>query len=199
MEQKGLAIRQEVNQATVTRWLKKARDRGVVSFSIDRSFAVRVREELPLSVHLRDAFELRDCAVVDVDSLDSERKGRGYQLHAGLAIHSGTKVRERISPGDHIALAGGRAVNWLARFVKRNPRPAKEIRITPLCGRLWTGEWQVGGNDVLEQPLDADDNAFVLAVAFDREAGTRFSQIGCPLYASGHDEARHIMKEHCAF
>jgi DNA-binding transcriptional regulator LsrR (DeoR family) len=67
MDQKALAMRHEVNQATVTRWLKKARDRGVVSFSIDRSFAVRVREELPLSVRLRDAFELRDSAVVDAD------------------------------------------------------------------------------------------------------------------------------------
>src|SRR5260370_31268600 len=84
MDQKALAFRHEVNQATVTRWLKKARDRGVVSFSIDRSFAMRAREELPLSVRLRDAFELRDGAVVDVDSLDSERKGRGDQLHAVL-------------------------------------------------------------------------------------------------------------------
>jgi DNA-binding transcriptional regulator LsrR (DeoR family) len=199
MDQKALAIRYDVNQATVARWLKKARDRGVVSFSIDRSFAVTVREELPLSMRLRDAFELKDCAVVNVNILEGESKNRGDQLHTGLAIHNGTRVRERLSSGDHIAVAGGRAVNWLAKFIKRNPRPAKEIRITPLCGRLWTGEWQVGGSDILEQPLDADDNAFVLAVAFDRELGTRFSQIGHPLYTSGSAEACHIMKEHCAF
>ena len=170
----------------------------MISFNIDPSFAISGLEEVPWSVMVRDTFDLRECTVVAVDVPASDSGFRADLLHVGMANCTGTKIRESIASGDHIAVAGGRAVHRLAQFIKRNPPSKKDIRITPLSGRTWSGSWQLSGPDNLELPLDADDNALVLANAFDKEPGTRFSQISHPLYATTASLAHSIMREHCA-
>ena len=199
LSQREIATLHGINQSTVAHRLERARERGIVSFDIDPEFALAGREHTGKSRQLRDLFRLRECLVVDAGDRSIYEDVRGDQLHRLIANTCGVRLREWPQPGDHLVVAGGRATLRVARFIKRTPPVRRDIRISPLSGRIWTGSWQEDGSENLRRPLDADDVARLLGFAFAQEPGTRFSQIGHPLYAESEDAARAVISEHCVF
>jgi transposase-like protein len=198
LSQSDIAKALGVNQSTVAHWLRRARDHGVVAIDIDPEFALSGTEHRDRSRELRDAYRLRECLVVDTNARFYE-DDRSNKLHTVIANTSGIRLREWIQSGDHIVVGGGRAPMQVARFIKRTPPTRREIRISPLSGRIWTGSWQQDGPENLQRPLDADDAARLLGFAFEHEPGTRFSQIGHPLYASSPTAAVRTIEEECVF
>jgi DNA-binding transcriptional regulator LsrR (DeoR family) len=199
MTQAEIARAERVNQSSVAHWLTAARDLGVVSIDVDPDFGLAGSEDRQMSRHLRDAFGLRECFVVDGNSEALYESTRGEELHTVIANTVGVRLREWIQSGDHVVVAGGRAPTKVARFIRRMPPSRREIRISPLSGRIWTGAWQPDGPENLQRPLDADDAARLLALAYEHEPGTRFSQIGHPLYVASPEAAQQIIREECVF
>lgn len=192
--------------SSVARLIKEARDRGVIAFDIDASFAIFGRVDPTLSRRLRDAFNLTNAIVVQTDELSREGSERGDslyacddKLHTALANQAGMAIRDRIQPGAHLAVGSGRSVYQCSRMIKRRPPSRRDIRITPLSGRIWTHRWHAAGRPSIYRPLDADDAARLLAIAFENEPGTRFSQVTYPIFAQDKEEAESIMREHCPF
>ena len=103
---------------------------------------------------VRDGFGLRRATVLQVASHLSSGNRDDY-LHKALANAAGPKLKERIGSGDHIAVAGGRAVYQTVRAIRRGRPIQRDITVTPLCGRVWSHSW-----DVHKWPMDADDAAF---------------------------------------
>jgi len=187
-----------IKQSTVSLWLERARERGVVLIDIDAEFAVSGSEHRDYSRQLRDEYGLKQCIVVDPGRRITMPDKKDDDLHTIIANTSGIQIREWIQPGDHVVIGGGRAPVKVARFIKRTPPSRREVRISPLSGRIWTGAWQQDGPDNLERPLDADDAARLLAFAFEHEPGTRFSQIGHPLYEK-EELVEQTIREECVF
>ncbi len=185
--------------ARVNQWLDEARERGVVAFDIDGSFAIQGTLDTSLTRDVQREFNLEETIVVDVGNRALDVSD-ATDLHLALANRTGIRLSDVTSANATFFLAGGRTVVQIARMIKRKPPTAasNKIRIYPLSGRNWTGVWQIDSPDDLERPLDADDAAVTLASAFP-QSGTRFSQIGSPLYAETPDQARAIMHDHCAF
>lgn len=198
LSEQKIADKHRADQTTISRWLRLARDRRVISFNIDGNFAIGGKEDAPWSRTLRDSFDLKGSIVIEPDPPHPDQESNADHLHTALANSTGQKTAEALASGDHLAVAGGRAVCRFAQFIKRNPPSRRDIRITPLSGRLWTGSWQMDGPDNLERPLDADDSAFILGMAFSAEPGTRFSQISYPIYAESCSKAQEILRGHCA-
>jgi DNA-binding transcriptional regulator LsrR (DeoR family) len=197
--QSDIAKKMGRNQSTVAMWLRRARERGVASVDIDPDFALSGIEHRERSRELRDRSKLRECLVVDKIDPALSADDRSNELHTVIANTSGIRLREWIQSGDHIVVGGGRAPVRVARFIKRTPPARSEVRISPLSGRIWTGAWQQDGRENLQRPLDADDAARLLGFAFENEPGTRFSQIGHPLYADSPSAARRTIEEECVF
>jgi len=135
---------------------------------------------------------------VDPGKVKFSERLRGDELHTVIANTVGERLRDWIQPGDHIVTGGGRAPVKVARFIKRTPPLRREVRISPLSGRIWTGSWQEDGSENLQRPLDADDAARLLAFAFEHEPGTRFSQVGLPLYQE-ESSVKTTIEEECVF
>ena len=192
-EEIGESLTPKRKQPQIARLLSEARDKGVVAFDIDAKFAIGGSERDASSVRdLRSRFRLKDALVVDLPQNVS-----GDVLHTALANHAGRRAVVKIEDGDHICVAGGRTIVQFARYIGRHSPSKKGIVISPLGGRLWTGSWQIGGPAHLEYPLDADDSAFFLYLAFLNEVGTRFSQISLPLFARSRREAKALIRNHC--
>jgi DNA-binding transcriptional regulator LsrR (DeoR family) len=189
----GDSLTPKRKQPEVARLLSEARVKGVVAFDIDAKFALGGKERAQSSVRdLRSRFHLKDALVIDLQGNVS-----GDILHTALANHAGRRAVVKIEDGDHICVAGGRTIVQFARYIGRHSPSKKGIVISPLGGRLWTGSWQIGGPAHLEYPLDADDSAFFLYLAFLNEVGTRFSQISLPLFARSRREAKELIRNHC--
>jgi hypothetical protein len=188
-----------VKQTTVASWLRQAKDLGIISFDIDPVFGITGRESLHLRDRLKEDFELEDCLVVEPPEEPAGDANADGDVHIAVANRTGERLKEWIQAKDHVGTAGGRAVVQVCRFLKRRAHPRNEIRVSPLSGRIWTGDWQVTGPG-FRRPLDADDAASLLAFGFERQRGTRFSLIGHSLYP-GADDAHlaAIFKENCAF
>lgn len=209
---------QTLSQATVNRLLRRARQRGVVSISIDASFTVSALRELELSRRMRNGFHLQECYALRPDDNLSEGAGDGPQsecdedrLILSLVNFTAKEIASALDPGDHVLCAGGRTICWLARAVRRNPPSKRGLIFTPLSGRLWVEEFKTGDADIIELPLDADDAVHIFSEAFEDEPGGRFSQINQPLYckvdpllddataaARAAEAARDILRDHCA-
>jgi hypothetical protein len=119
-------------------------------------------------------------------------------LQTVIANTVGVRLRDWIQPGDHVVVGGGRAPVKVARFIKRSPPSRRDVRISPLSGRIWTGPWQEDGPENLQRAMDADDAARLLAFAFEHEPGTRFGQVGHPLYEE-EDLVNQTIAEDCVF
>ena len=212
--------RMPLSQATVNRLLQRAKQLGVVSVSIDSSFAVEMALDQDLSRELRDAFLLQECSVLrpridlspaasengppDGDDRNPESEWSFDETETeertllGLSNFAAAEARNTWQSGDHTLLGGGRTTCWFARAMKRNPPSKRDLAFTPLSGRLWVEDWRFGEADIMEKPLDADDAVHILAEAFENEPGGRFSQINQPLYLNSVTEAELILKRHCA-
>jgi hypothetical protein len=199
VSQEDIAKEFNIKQSTVSVWLERAHERGVVLIDIDPEFAVAGSEHREYSKLLRDAYGLKHCVVVDpATKRAASADTKDDDLHIIIANTSGIQIREWIQSGDHVVIGGGRAPVKVARFIKRTPPSRREVRISPLSGRIWTGSWQEDGEDNLQRPLDADDAARLLAFAFEQEPGTRFSQIGHPLYEK-EGLVEQTIREECVF
>ena len=196
--QREIAADKKIKQSTVSHLIQKAQDRGVVLIDIDAEFGMFGVEHREKSRQVRDRYGLRECLVVDPDTPTLSTDPRGDALHTVIANTTGIRLREWIQSGDHIVIGGGRAPVKVARFIKRTPPSRREVRISPLSGRIWTGSWQEDGSENLQRPLDADDAARLLAFAFEHEPGTRFSQIGHPLYEE-ETQVKQTIEEECVF
>jgi hypothetical protein len=187
--------------SNVNRWLKDARDYGVITFDIDPSFAITGRQNDERAQELADllteALNLDVSLVIEVGTAPLQDT-RAAAVHIALANNTGARLSDTLENNSSLLVAGGRTVVQIARMVGRRRPKKSNIRIDPLSGRNWVGSWQVDAPDDLERPLDSDDAAVILSTAFPKR-GTRFSQIGSPLYAETHNQARIIMRDHCAF
>lgn len=183
--------------SNVNVWTKQAEERHVVAFDIDSSFAFAGERDRILEKDLnhKKNFGLEEPIVVDVQGLVPE-DGTAADLHTALANQTGIRLSQVPSSGTHFLVAGGRTVVHAVRKLRRHQIRWSDIRVNPLSGRNWTGHWYVDGPD-LQRPLDADDAAVILASSC--QSGASFSQIGHPLYAEKAEQARSIMREHCAF
>ncbi|MBS1791655.1 MAG: hypothetical protein JST85_28355 [Acidobacteria bacterium] len=189
--------------SSVTRLLKEARERGVIEFNVDGMFAIGGRKNESLSQSMRDSFDLDEAIVVAVDHQQAgtevqDKYAKDDYLHIALANYTGLELRRGVRAGDHIGVGSGRAVHQAMRVIKRRPPSRKHVRITPLSGRIWTRFWEARGS-LIKRPLDADDAARMLALAFENEPGTVFSQIAYPLFISDHEKPSAIMNEHSWF
>lgn len=198
-DQENLAREHGVKQPTIARWLKYAELKGVVHYDIDGAFALTGRQHAKLSKSLRDQFHLEECIVVDPDDPGVYDDAKSDKLHTIIANTAGERIVDWIREGDHIVVGGGRAPVRVARYLRRAPSAKRDVRISPLSGRIWTGSWQEDGSENLQRPLDADDAARLFALAYERERGTRFSQIGHPLYARNPSQAQRVIDEECVF
>ncbi len=197
--QDAIASKLHLKQSTVSILLEKAREHGVVYFDIDPEFADCGIEDLLRSRDLRDEFSLKDAFVVDVPEQEAVWNERGDRLHTFIANTAATvKLKTWIVTGDHVVIGGGRAPVRAARMLKRISPTSRDVRISPLSGRIWIGSWQEDSTDILERPLDSDDAARLLAAAFEHEPGTRFSQIGLPLYQDA-EHIEQILEHECVF
>ena len=185
------------DETNVNRWDDQARGLGVITFSIDPSFALVGARNKDLQDDLLKTLDLDEIHVFDVNKEILEDQ-RGSDLHTILANRAGARLSEAVLGGSSIFVAGGRTVIRIARMISRKHPTQKHIRVDPLSGRNWSGQWQMEGDDELERPLDADDAAVILASAY-AQPGTRFSQIGHPLYVEASTQVAPIMREHCAF
>lgn len=199
--QAEIARSRGTNQTAINRLLKQAWDLGVIGYSIDPDFAVRARADEEISVELCEAFELKNAITLDTKGLDSD------DIHIALANAAGENARAEIDSGDHVVVAGGRAIVRLAQVIGRRPKPCRRVVVTPLGGRLWFGKlWGDRGDDPkhphLSMPLNADYSALLLAnglIAGRTNTGIGFSQISRPLYAKDDKEADELVRHHCAF
>lgn len=192
---KGITI----SPATVTRLLQRAQQLGVASISVDASFAVNMEPDPEASKNLRKAFRLQECSVLVAESPE-ERQDQGDEdrLILGLANATARDINKTLAPSDHVALSGGRTILFLARAIRRKPESKIGLMFSPLSGRLWVEDWQLGPAELIERPLDADDAVHVFAEAFEKEPGGRYSQINYPLYHASRTIAQRILRDHCA-
>jgi len=199
MTQARIGQRIGKHQATVNRLLKDARNLGVVHSVIDVDSAVTGTEDNLQADELREAFNLKDALVVDVGDFSNSD-----DVHIALANAAASQVR--IESNEHIAVAGGRAIVRLAQAIALNPPSCHDITVTPLGGRLWGGQlWAVGSaadpENHLEQPLNPDYSALILAAGLHAgyQPRIKFSQISHPLYARSAADARQVIEHNCAF
>jgi DNA-binding transcriptional regulator LsrR (DeoR family) len=186
--------------SAISKLLKEARELGVIAFDVDASFAVVGRKDEAISERLSSSsgYDLDQAIAVVVEEKLTDSRAQDDSLHTALGNHAGDDIRARILAGDHLAVAGGRAVFQAVRLIRRRPIFRKRVQISPLSGRMWTHSWEVDGPHIT-RPLDADDAAFSLALAFDRQEGTRFTQISHPLFVSDPAQARKYMEAFCPF
>ncbi len=184
----------------VSRLLDEARESGVVAFDIDKRFGMTGTQRPRLIRQLEDEFKLEQAIVVQPDDLPTDQHLADDYLHTALANQTGKDLKSRIraSPENHIAVGSGRAVYQTVRFIRRCQPLKRDVTITPITGRIWTHSWKTSGLSI-ERPLDADDAAFVLALAFENESGMHFSQVTYPLFASSQKEARSTIEKGCPF
>lgn len=188
------------NQTAVSRLLREARLLGVVSFVIDRAAALRGDVNNALSTDLYRNFGLRRARVYDLPATLSDSS-----LHIALANHAADdpKTPIRISDGDHVGIAGGRAVCSFAQALARSRQePIKNVTVSPLGGSLWLGRmWKVGEGRELERPLNADYAAILMAMALNsgNSQGIQFSQVSHELHCSSVSMASEVMKAQCPF
>jgi DNA-binding transcriptional regulator LsrR (DeoR family) len=209
MKQAEIAKALKMKQPTVSRLLQVCEQRGVVTHRIDADFAIYGNEIEYLAGELLAGFSLEKALVIHmppVADAGGEAHASDDDLHIALANHTGRRIirEHRLHNGDHIAVAGGRAVVRLAHVIAAHPPSCRDIVVTPLGGRLWSGlllAAETHGPAHLEQPLNPDYSALILAVGIHagHEPGIRFSQVSNPLYAGTRRKAHEIMSANCAF
>lgn len=191
-----------LDPSSVAKLIKEAHERSVVHFDIDETCAISGTEDIMLGQRLRDEFRLANATVISIKlngstdlGIPHSHDGRDDYLHYALGNHAGSKIRDRLDPDDNVAIGPGRAVFQACRLIARGDHPLpRGLWITPLCGRVWTHWWAAGGRTI-SRPLDADDNALILALALRREPDSYFSQVGYPLFAQSAESAKNIMQE----
>jgi DNA-binding transcriptional regulator LsrR (DeoR family) len=198
VDQAKIAEQEDVHPSTVNKWLATAMMTGVIAIDVDPSFGYRGRVDERASEQLRDAFELDDALVVTIDGHELKGLAADDYLHLVLGNQTGILLGGQIQRRDHLAVAGGRAVVQTVRAIKRRPPSRRDVRVSPLSGRIWAHFADFSGPNIL-RPLDPDDAAFALALAFEHQPGTQLSQVALPLYAVDSAQARDWMKAHCPF
>jgi DNA-binding transcriptional regulator LsrR (DeoR family) len=200
------------NEPEVSKLIKEAQKRGVITFDINETFALRGDELQSERRDLRELFDLKDALVIKVpEYVEGAGQMRVYQttdnqpamrkddhLHIVLANHAGVRLGDELQSEDHCAVAGGRAVNQAVRMIKRNPPSRRNIMVTSMGGRLWSHQWWRNGPSSM-RPLDPDDSAFLLFLALENETGTMFDQVGHRVFAASRKQAVAVMSEHCMF
>jgi DNA-binding transcriptional regulator LsrR (DeoR family) len=200
------------NGPAVSKLIKHARQQGLVFFDIDETFALRGTELTQEGRDLSERFELDHALVIDVPDYDEiandplAENNKDNQslmradddLHTVLANHAGLLLKNQFTAEDHVAVAGGRAVNQALRMVRRDPPSRRNIMVTSMGGRLWSHRWWASGPSSM-RPLDPDDSAFILFLAFENQPGTMFEQVGHRVFAPSREQAAAVMQHNCMF
>ena len=208
----GKGVEGVSNLPAVSNLVKDAREQGVVFFDIDETFALRGDPRPQESRELSERFEFDHALVIDVQTYKEPANepvandGKDKQfvmraddyLHTVLANHAGLLLKQQFMSNDHIGLAGGRAVNQAVRMVRRDPPRRRNIMVTSMGGRLWSHKWWGTGPSIM-RPLDPDDSAFILFLAFENQPGAMFEQVGHKVFAPSRDEAAKVMEQSCMF
>jgi DNA-binding transcriptional regulator LsrR (DeoR family) len=208
----GKGVEGITNAPQVSKLIRDARQQGVIFFDIDETFALRGTDLTQEGRDLSERFELDDALVINVRAYDektndffsgeskdkqSVMRADDY-LHTVLANHAGLLLKNQFMTDDHIALAGGRAVNQAVRMIRRDPPSRKNIMVTSMGGRLWSHKWWGSGPSSM-RPLDPDDSAFILFLAFENQPGTMFEQVGHRVFAPSREQAAKVMEQNCMF
>ena len=200
------------NAPAVSKLIKYARQQGLIFFDIDENFALRGTKLDQESRDLSERFELDHALVIDVPNYDEI--GNGFfaennpdnqslmraddYLHTVLANHAGLLLKNEFIAEDHVAVAGGRAVNQAVRMIRRDPPSRRNIMVTSMGGRLWSHKWWASGPSNM-RPLDPDDSAFILFLAFENQSGAMFEQVGYRVFAPSRQQAAEVMEHNCMF
>jgi hypothetical protein len=195
----------------VAKLIKDARQQGLIHFDIDETFAARGTEVVRDGRNLRERFDLDHALVIDIPVCgetsqfisnhrtdDQPVMRADDHLHTVLANHAGLLLKGQLLAEDHCAVAGGRAVNQAVRMIGRHPPSLRNIMVTSMGGRLWSHKWWRSGPSSM-RPLDPDDSAFILFLAFENETGTMFEQVGHRVFAPSKEQAAAVMEDNCMF
>jgi DNA-binding transcriptional regulator LsrR (DeoR family) len=186
-------------QSAVSKLLDQGKPYRLARHEIDADAAITGDRDPVLSYDLCKDFALESAEAVKVaEDLDDDG------LHVALANYTAEVVRPKLRSDDHLAVAGGRTIARLCSALTHAPVDVNHVVVTPLGGRLWSGHlWRSPsrGAEYLEQPLNPDDCALILARGLHAGVHTdvTFSQVSHPLFARSEAEAIAIIKENCAF
>jgi len=83
-------------------------------------------------------------------------------------------------------------------MIRRDPARRKILWPLP-----WVADSGRTSGGVLVQngmrPLDPDDSAFILFLAFENQPGAMFEQVGHRVFAPSREEAARVMEQNCMF
>lgn len=146
LDQAAIARRLGCSRSMVSRYLKEARDRGLVE--------IRIRHPLKTDPHLANAlqraFSLKEALVLAHPPSDS----RGLLRRLG---ELGARVlRQRLRPGIRIGVSWGTAVYEVVRAMPETPVP--DAQVVQIIGALGTGDPMIDGPELarwLAEKLEA--------------------------------------------
>lgn len=198
-KQIGEGLESRRSQSAVSKLLKEAEEYGVIRKEIDADAALWGIPDKESSARLRKAYELETARVFRVpDDCDTD------EVQIALANGIAPSARADLKSFTYVAVAGGRAMARLCEAVGQEPMDVHDVAVTPLGGRLWTGNlWKSGTRHAshLELPLDADDCALRLArsLHWGFQPSISFTQVGHPLFANTEEIAEDVIARNCTF
>lgn len=171
VSQKKIADQLEVSSAKVSRFIKYAKQEGILEIKVNERPRSSPKRLHPLEDRLRRKFRvLREAIVVqpsDAVQGELEERRREDLLHQDLAKCAADYLRSIFRDGDHIGVGGGRGAFYTTRYLLDTyaPLPMTSIKITALAGGMATTSWTEEDEQDTEN-LDPDDVAQKLAMCF---------------------------------
>jgi DNA-binding transcriptional regulator LsrR (DeoR family) len=141
LEQMEVAARLHLSKQEVARFIKRARDRKLVSLRVEDPSLPRV--DRPLSRRLEDLSGIRTVVAVRVTtrgahSADASARPVDRHIHEVIATAAARYLWDRIRDHDHILVGAGRAVRFtvdaLGRCASAEPRSFEGVQVTSLTG-----------------------------------------------------------------
>jgi len=162
--------------SSVARLLKFAKQIGIVRIEVRPEFAEQPKRNETLELELRGAFGLGNTIVVSKVGYEGEFDAEADErLHRTLGMALAVGLRQMLRSNDHIGVTGGRATYYTARALSISPQPPLKqtgILITSLGGNV------SAVTSALKLPIDADDVAYQLSLAFEDATLRRLSLPG---------------------
>ncbi len=165
LSQHEISTRLNISRSQVSKILKSAREKGIVTITINTMFS----EENKYQHFLIEKFGLRDAVVVDTIGLSTN------DSYNKISESFNFLFDKIVKDGDHIGIMAGDSINRISKRLIGISR--KELEIYPLVGGFGvTGEdWQANNN----------------VKNFGERLDSKFFQLNCPAYIS--DESMHAL------
>lgn len=166
IDQKVIATTINSSRSTVSRMLKEAVERGIVSFKINHPMTRNVL----LEEQLCETFGYSEAWVTETESVITEEQKRSLgQLGAQC-------LSENLSLGGSLAICWGRAMRLVVENL--SPEPGKQIHVIQMIGSMGTSDSKIDGVELtklaarrlggtyqlLNAPLAVDDAASAVSL-----------------------------------